>query len=168
MDGMGWRGVAAGLCLFVCLLSTVTFFNPHPRTCLLILEAGNGGRGREGDRERNIDQLPFVCVPTKDRSSMPQPGQNPQPRHVPWPGIHPATFRFAGWCSSRVSHTGQSGTVWCFKTRAGIILLETKLTYKSRGTIFLQGKSSNFLWTFPVCLVKMSTVILNIDTAGKS
>ena len=28
-----------------------------------------------------------------------QQGTGPQPRHVPWPGIEPTTFQFAGWCS---------------------------------------------------------------------
>ena len=45
------------------------FFNPHPRTCLLISE-----RGRERERERqrtlmqgrNIDLLPLICTPTGD------------------------------------------------------------------------------------------------------
>ena len=31
-------------------------------------------RGREGEMERNMDQLPLACAPT---------GQNPLPRHIP-------------------------------------------------------------------------------------
>ena len=43
------------------------FFNPYPRTCLLILERGEG---RERQRERNIDvreninQLPLIGTPS--------------------------------------------------------------------------------------------------------
>ena len=54
----------------------------------LFLERGEGGRGRETLMwERNINWLPLAC---------PQPGTWPQPRHVPWPGIEPVTFQFAG------------------------------------------------------------------------
>ena len=44
--------------------------------------------GREKERERNINVwLPLVC---------PNCGPDPQPRHVPWLGIEPVTFWFAG------------------------------------------------------------------------
>ena len=39
----------------------ITIFNPHSRTCLLILE-------RE-ERERNTDPLPLISAPTGDRTS---------------------------------------------------------------------------------------------------
>ena len=45
--------------------------------------------GREKERERNIDPLPFTHTPT---------GDWPVTRHVLWLGIEPATFCFAGWC----------------------------------------------------------------------
>ena len=40
-----------------------TVFNPHLRSCLLILESG---KGREQKREKNIDQLLPVCALTGD------------------------------------------------------------------------------------------------------
>ena len=70
--------------------SSTFFFNPHPRTCLLFSEIGEG-RERERERnidggERNIDWLPLT---------VPQQGcrghSNRQTRHVRWPGIEPAT-----------------------------------------------------------------------------
>ena len=39
--------------------------------------------------ERNIDWLPLA---------LPNQGPGPQPRHVPQPGIEPATFCFAARC----------------------------------------------------------------------
>ena len=54
-------------------------------------ERREGERGAEHGcvRERLIGCL----------SHAPKWGPGPQPRHVPWPGIEPDTFRFAGWCS---------------------------------------------------------------------
>ena len=50
---------------------SIVFFNPHPRTCILICRE----REREGERERekhgcgrNIDQLPLVHALTRDRA----------------------------------------------------------------------------------------------------
>ena len=48
----------------------INFFYPHPRMCLLILERGKG-RQREKEismQESNIDRLPPVCTPTRDRT----------------------------------------------------------------------------------------------------
>ena len=56
----------------------MNFFNSHPKTCLLILERGEG---REREWERNID------VREKHRSvashMCPVGEPNLQPRHVP-------------------------------------------------------------------------------------
>ena len=47
-------------------------------------------RGRETSMwARNIDRLLLVGTPNR--------GPNPQPRHVPWPGVESATFPFSGW-----------------------------------------------------------------------
>ena len=55
--------------------------------------------GREKERESNINMwLPLTC---------PLLGPGPQPRHVPWLGIEPATLWFTGWCSIHLSHTSQ-------------------------------------------------------------
>ena len=49
------------------------------------------GEGKEKERERNISVwLPLTC---------PHWGPDPQPRHMPWLGIKPATLWFAGQCS---------------------------------------------------------------------
>ena len=64
----------------------------HPHLKVLFIFRG---RGREEERERetsmfekNIDELPLVHALGS--------GPNPKPRHVLWPGIKLATFRFAG------------------------------------------------------------------------
>ena len=74
------------------------FFNPYPRTSLLILERGEG-------RERNIN----VRVKHWSVASCMHPdwGPNPQPRHVPWQGTTLATFQSTGRCSEQLNHTGQ-------------------------------------------------------------
>ena len=48
-------------------------------------------REEEGERERNINVWLPLCAPYW--------GPGPQPRHVPWLGIKPATLRFTGWHS---------------------------------------------------------------------
>ena len=55
-------------------------------------------KGREAETERNINMREkYQSVP-----SCLHPDQEPnlKPRHMPWPGIEPATFRFMGWCSN--------------------------------------------------------------------
>ena len=60
-------------------------------------------RGREG--ERNIDEWEKHRLVA---SHTPTWGRDPQPRHVPRPGIKPATFQF----------TDQHSTHWATPTRA--------------------------------------------------
>ena len=48
----------------------------------------------ERRRERNKTQTPICCL-----SHTPSWGPGPQPRHVPWLGIKPVTFRFRNQCS---------------------------------------------------------------------
>ena len=71
-------------------------FYPHPRTCL------ETGDGRERYRDRNIDvrekHQPAAA------STCPKQGPNPQPRHVPRPGIKLVTFRCRRQCSDQLSH----------------------------------------------------------------
>ena len=60
---------------------------------LFILE---GGEGREKERERNSDVrekhwLAAFCTHSNQ-------APKPPPRHVPWLGIKPVTFRLAGHC----------------------------------------------------------------------
>ena len=63
------------------------------------------GEGREKGKEGNI------FVRGKQISCLFNRRPGPQPGHVPWPGIKPATFRFAGQClthwatSVRAVHT---------------------------------------------------------------
>ena len=65
-------------------------------------------RGREEERERNID------VREKYRSLAsrihPRWGPSPQPRHVSWLGIEPVTFQFTGWHCNQLSHTSQGSS----------------------------------------------------------
>ena len=53
------------------------------------------GEEREKERERNINvwEIPGCFLHT------PNWGPGLKPRHVPWLGIEPATFRFTGWIS---------------------------------------------------------------------
>ena len=50
-------------------------------------------RSREGEKHRSISS------PTH-----PNWGLNLEPRHVPWQGMEPMTFRFTGWLSNQVRH----------------------------------------------------------------
>ena len=51
-------------------------------------------KGREGEREEHWceRETSIGCL-----LYAPRQGPNPQPRHVPWLGIKPKTFHFAGW-----------------------------------------------------------------------
>ena len=77
-----WHFLACGRITTICVVSSHGFFffffnlNPHLRTCLLILERGEG-------KERNINW------------HVPQQRLNPRPTHVPR-GIEPAALRSAG------------------------------------------------------------------------
>ena len=75
------------------------FLNPHPRTCLLILE----GKRRRNIHVRGRDQL------VASRMN-PDWGPSLQPKLVPWPRLEPLTFWFMRQCSNQLSHTGQG---WC-------------------------------------------------------
>ena len=62
--------------LFVFFIYFLFFFNPHPRTCILILER-RGGIEREGEKHdvRQKHQLVASCL-------SPDQGPNPRLRHV--------------------------------------------------------------------------------------
>ena len=85
-----------------------SFFNPHLRTCPLILEK------RDGERERNIhvwEDHWSVAFCTR-----PDWGLSLQPKHVPQPGIEPTTFWLMGWCFNQLNDTSQgifSFSWWC-------------------------------------------------------
>ena len=91
----------------------VIFCNPHLRTWLLIL-----GKGEVGDRQERERGRETSMWERNHRSvascTCPNWGLNPQPRHIPWPGIEPATFRFAGW----------HPTNWATLTRAASLTLK--------------------------------------------
>ena len=68
------------------------FFYSHLRTHSLILERGEGRESRRETSlwETNTDWLPLTRALTR-------PGEpNPKPRHVPSPGVEPATFWLTG------------------------------------------------------------------------
>ena len=66
---------------------------------------GGKGRGRKTDDAREKHQL----VASGKRPAW---GLNPQPRHVPWPGNEPATFRFIGQCSNQATPAGALTSVF--------------------------------------------------------
>ena len=55
---------------------------------------------REGERDGEKHQCVRETLIRIASCTRPTQGPNRQPRHVPWPGIEPATFYFAGWCST--------------------------------------------------------------------
>ena len=83
------------------------FKNPHPRSCLLILEREEGKkREREREKERG-----HRCE--RETSSVascvhPDQGLNLQTRYVPWPGIKLPTFLCTGWRSNQLSHSARA------------------------------------------------------------
>ena len=68
-----------------CIISTFLIYKDF---IYLFLERGEG---RETERKRNI-----VVWEIDYLSHTPNPGPGPQPRHVSWLGIEPATFKFSG------------------------------------------------------------------------
>ena len=71
---------------FVCSVQPpcVTFFNPHLKTCLLILEKREGREKHHYKRETSMGCLSYESWL----------GTEPKPGHVPWPGTEPLTFLF--------------------------------------------------------------------------
>ena len=62
---------------------------------------------REGWRKRGRETSVCGCV-----SHMPYWGPGPQPRHVPWLGIEPATLCFPGQWASQSNELHQPGPDW--------------------------------------------------------
>ena len=100
----------------ISLLFSLSFFNYLPYLWIfkkdfvyLLLEKEEG---RKKERERNIDMLErhqSVAFPVP-----PVWGPAPRPRHVPWLGIKPVTFRF----------TGQRSIHWATPARAPLGFLK--------------------------------------------
>ena len=124
----------------------VIFFYPHPRTCLLILERGEG---REKERERNLN------VSERHRLAAsqirPDQGPNPQPRRVPWPGIGPKTFWCTGRCSHQVSPTGQGCHVVVLTAVATPHIPRTDWLCVPSPPSLICSTFHPYLWQPPIC-----------------
>ena len=75
-------------------------------------------RGREGERERNVDQLSLARASTRDWTC--------NLDVCPQPGTEPMSFWFMGQCSSQLSHTGQGlmpPSYWRDQLLCGMCLL---------------------------------------------
>ena len=80
-------------------------------------------RGREGERKRGRATSVWEKHQSVASHTHPNQGPNPQPRRVPWPGIKPVTFCFAG----------QGPTNWATPVRVRIaFLMEEKQMWLSR------------------------------------
>ena len=66
------------------------------RFYLFIFRERGKEREREGEKHWCVRETFIGCL-----SNAPSWAPGPQPRHVPQPGIKPATFQFAGWRSNR-------------------------------------------------------------------
>ena len=124
-----------------------TFFYPHPKTCLLILE-----RGREREKHRCERETPTGCLSHVPRLNL-------QPRHLPRAGIKPVTFQFMGWDDALTNWaTTIRASVSTFKyilssdTCLEFLLTTTPLT------LFLFKKSlmEPSLWS-PKCKIKRAS-----------
>ena len=90
------------------------------------------GEGRERERERSTD-VQQTSLPSL--SPAPNWGSGPQPRHVPQPGIEPATFGSQASAQSTEPH--QPGQNWILNTLQGTCTLkgkQNKLPYCSTRT----------------------------------
>ena len=75
------------------LFSWDTFGQSTIRIAFFFFSREKGG-GREGEKEQEKHLLAASRM-------CPDWGLNPQPRHLPWPGIELATFHFVGWCPTK-------------------------------------------------------------------
>ena len=91
-------------------------------------------RERESKGEREKPQCgrgtSISCPPYA-----PQRGIDPQPRHMPWPRIEPATLQFVGQHSSQLSHTGQGCFLADFKIFS-LSLVSSNLIVMWVGVVF--------------------------------
>ena len=103
---------------------------------LLILES-------DGERERKKKN---TDVRDKHRSvassTHPDRGLNPQPRHMPWPGITPATFWCTGQHCNKLSHPVRA------TDSTFILSWYTVIQYVKNITVYLVTPMSFFLHLF--------------------
>ena len=86
---------------------------------------GRGKRGRETLMcERNTHWLPPACTLTW--------GPGLHPRHLPWPGIKPVTFCFAGQHPTNWATPLRARQVYFFKTNKIIFSQETQKLCKKQ------------------------------------
>ena len=113
------------ICLFI--LKRWLYFICFLEDCIYLFLPR--GEGREKERERKIDVRNIDWLPL----TYPNWGPILQPTHVPWLGIEPVTFQFAGWHSIH----------WDTPARASSIYLDSHchpaLTYVP-GTVTVTGK----------------------------
>ena len=113
-----------------------TSFYPHPRICSTDFREW----WRERERKKNTD------VRDKHRSiassTHPDRGLNPQPRHMPWPGITPATFWCTGQHCNKLSHPVRA------TDSTFILSWYTVIQYVKNITVYLVTPMSFFLHLF--------------------
>ena len=89
----------------------IPFFLSSPEDMLIDFRerVREGERGREGERERNIDvrEKDWCERETSIGYLLYMWRPNLQCRHVPWPGIEPASFQFMEQHSNQLSHTSE-------------------------------------------------------------
>ena len=106
------------------------FFNPHPRTCILISEREEGkDRGREtAMRERNVDPLPLERAPSRDWIQ--GLGVCPDSESSLW--VHRR-------CFNQQNHTGQGRVLyfWAHKSSIYFVIFGLGMSFSTANTLLL-------------------------------
>ena len=107
------------------------------------------GEGKEKERERNIKVWEKHWLVASLMSS--NQGPNPQPKHVPWLGIEPATFCFAGRCPNnwatavRARKIFHNGTDVASETFIPFIFEGGEQRAKTKRSIFRDGNMISYI-----------------------
>ena len=106
-------------------------------------ERGGKGEREEEKLQREKETLIFLfhlCMQSLVDSCMcPNQGLNPQPLHVPWMGIEPATFRFVGQCPTNWSTPARARYVFMLNVKVlHFMYVYVKLNIRSMLCIFLR------------------------------
>ena len=144
-----WPGLGQflTLCLHSCWVSMIGFWRVSLTPLKLyekcqmcvFLETGfmvwREGKVREKEKERNISVwLPLMCAPYW--------GPGPQPRHVPWLGIEPATLWFSGQHSIHWAAPARAGFMALIRFSKGFVTLTRIRTTESTSPCLVQHQKA--------------------------